>query len=374
MKIGFFGDLVLDDSLKIEDMIEKNIRENDFNCLNLEAPFITEGYIPIKKSINLYHKIEDLRLMKDNKFTLVNLANNHVFDFGVEGFEHTKYILDKNEIEYFGAGKNLNEAGKPYIFELNGKKAAIFGFAWDFTDAINTYGDGSGTSPVDLGVIRNILSPFKDYDYKIAYFHFGTEYEYLPEPYQKYIIDILFDEDLLDIVIGTHPHSYHGYNEKFINGKKKIVFYSLGNFILPEIEFLDKRVKYKEEYHLCYYANIDFDNDLSFEIVPFKLINNSTEIRLLFNEELEEFNDHMKVISEPLKLNYKEYRKYYIKNRKRKFRPLMCENKIINKAKQKSYELLHVIKVYIYMKMLAFTKFLGIYKKLKVLKNKYFNI
>lgn len=368
MRIGFFGDLVLEKGLRLQDLIEKNIRDNDFNCLNLEAPFVTREHVPIKKSIIIYHKTKDLSLLRDNKFSVVNIANNHIFDFGVEGFKYTMNILEKNHINPFGAGKNLQESSKPYVHEWGGRRIAFFGFGWDFTDAINTFGNEYGTNPVDLKVIRNILKPYRDMDFKVGYFHFGTEFEYYPEPYQKYIIDTLFNEDLLDVVIGNHPHCYQGYQEKYVNGKKKIVFYSLGNFMLPEKEYLDKRVKYDEEYHTCYYVNIDFDKELSFEVVPFKLIKDSTEIRLLTEEELKEFKGHIKGISEVLKLDYKEYRRFYLKNRKRKGRPIMGESKITNAIRFKVYRVLHKARRFIYNKIRSFSKLLGIYEMLKGIK------
>lgn len=370
MKVGFFGDLVLEKDLKIQDLIEKNIRDNDFNCLNFEAPFVTKEFIPIKKSINLYHGTENLELLKSNKFNVVNIANNHIFDFGIEAFQYTMDILQQNDIKHFGAGKNIEESSKPYVCEWNGKKMAVFGFAWDFTEAVNTYDQEYGTNPVDLETIRKIVKPYMDMDFKIAYFHFGTEYEYYPEPYQKYMIETLFNEDLLDVVIGNHPHSYQGYQEKYIKGKKKLVFYSLGNFMLPEKFYLNKRVKYNEEYHTCYYVNIDFDKNLSFELVPFKLINDSTEIRLLKDNELSDFNNHMKQISGVLTLGYKDYRRFYAKKRKRKSRPIMSENKTINSIKYKWFKIFYKTRKSIYNRIVALSKFLGIYEKLKEIRIK----
>ena len=61
-------------------------------------------------------------------FDVVSLANNHVFDLGVEGLENTIKLLKENGIQYCGAGMNLKEASRPAIIECNGKTIAIFAY------------------------------------------------------------------------------------------------------------------------------------------------------------------------------------------------------------------------------------------------------
>lgn len=44
---------------------------------------------------------------------VATLANNHMFDFGLEGFEQTCRTLDDVGIQYLGAGHDLAEAMTP---------------------------------------------------------------------------------------------------------------------------------------------------------------------------------------------------------------------------------------------------------------------
>ena len=118
MRIGFFSDFVLHNNIKMSKFISNKIMINDFNCLNLEAPFIKKYFKNIDKGINLYNKTKNINFLIDNKFKVVNLANNHIFDFGLDGFKYTKNILDKNNIQYFGAGENIIEANKPVIINI----------------------------------------------------------------------------------------------------------------------------------------------------------------------------------------------------------------------------------------------------------------
>ena len=57
-------------------------------------------------------------------FNLISLANNHTWDFGVEGVEDTKEALDKLNINYAGLDY------KPFtIFNLNNQKIGFCSFA-----------------------------------------------------------------------------------------------------------------------------------------------------------------------------------------------------------------------------------------------------
>ena len=51
---------------------------------------------------------------------LLGLANNHSYDQGFEGLESTIHVLTQANIAYCGAGNDVNEAKKPYIFTKDG--------------------------------------------------------------------------------------------------------------------------------------------------------------------------------------------------------------------------------------------------------------
>lgn len=363
MKIGFFSDFLLDDNIEIENELVQIIRNNDLNCLNLEGSFIKSEFTKKSKGIGLYNKTIDLSFFKKNKFKIVNLANNHIFDFGLEGFEFTKKILNNNNIKHFGAGRNALEANKPVIIRNNDVEIGFFGFAWDFTDAINYNNStkGFGTNPVDIDIIKKILSQYKDVDYKVAYFHFGTEYEDYPEPYQKYIIEELFSDDLLDIVIGNHSHCIQGYKFK----KGKLAIYSLGNFILPENKYINGKLSYPEKSHIGYFVIVNFSQKINFEIFPYKLTQNSNKVIMLNEKDYKNFKSKIRKISKPLSMNYKQYRNFYKKNRYRKFRPLMTKNKKINNTKKEIAKAYYFIKRNIYIIIKKSLKKIGVFEKIK---------
>jgi poly-gamma-glutamate capsule biosynthesis protein CapA/YwtB (metallophosphatase superfamily) len=58
----------------------------------------------------------------------VNLANNHVLDFGVTGLLETLETLDDAGIAHVGAGRNLAAASAARLFSLGGLRMAVLGF------------------------------------------------------------------------------------------------------------------------------------------------------------------------------------------------------------------------------------------------------
>ena len=54
--------------------------------------------------------------------TDVMLANNHVFDFGIQGLKDTMKNLERVGLPYTGVGENDTASRKPYIVEQDGKK------------------------------------------------------------------------------------------------------------------------------------------------------------------------------------------------------------------------------------------------------------
>ena len=61
----------------------------------------------------IYAKDADIRRLKELHIDIVSLANNHFFDLGEKGAQHTIELLDKEGILHCGAGRNLKEAGMP---------------------------------------------------------------------------------------------------------------------------------------------------------------------------------------------------------------------------------------------------------------------
>src|SRR5690625_2385333 len=106
---------------------EKNI---DYSIINLECPFTFSSEKIKKTGPNL--KTENKNIFKALKFVhfdLITLANNHIQDYGDQGVIDTINKAKKNNFEVIGAGKNLQEARKYLIKNINGCRVGFINIA-----------------------------------------------------------------------------------------------------------------------------------------------------------------------------------------------------------------------------------------------------
>ena len=196
----------------------------DFRCCNFEVPLLPDGATPIEE--HFYQHDDAPAFLEGLGFNLFSFANNHAFDYGVEGWRKTVSAFHSG---LFGAGKG-EEAYRVKIVEKDGFKigflalcfAARYGALDSFAEA-----DSYGCAWInDLRVNHLILEAKKEVDYLVILPHDGIEYidAPLPETIARYSDFIDYGADL---VIGTHPHCPQGW--EMYRGKP--IFYSLGNFL-----------------------------------------------------------------------------------------------------------------------------------------------
>ncbi|MCS0462783.1 MULTISPECIES: CapA family protein [Rhizobium] len=99
--------------------------------------------------------------LKAMGFKLVSYANNHTFDWGVEGMRATSRALDQNEIIYAGVGENLSQAGAARFVESPRGRVALVSFATTFTPmsrACNPAGEAPGRPGLNaLRLARSVV-------------------------------------------------------------------------------------------------------------------------------------------------------------------------------------------------------------------------
>lgn len=193
-------------------------------------------------------------LAKANNNTVAALANNHAFDYGIDGMHDTVKYLNDAGITKIGAGDSADEAHKAVTQEINGRKITILNYMdsnnfAEYDYEVMPYANGSspGYSAYDSADAQKQISENNDSDLIIAYMHFGNEYSTSPNEDQLRIAHELIDYGA-DVVIGSHPHVTQGID--MYNGKP--IFYSLGNFIFDQSN---------EETHSAYFVKIDLVND-----------------------------------------------------------------------------------------------------------------
>jgi poly-gamma-glutamate synthesis protein (capsule biosynthesis protein) len=214
------------------------LSEGDLNVVNLET---TLG-VPYSGYPQFAAPDEFAFALQGAGFNFFLLANNHCADKGTKGTVSTLEKLQNRQIST--AGTYLNELDRqarcPAVMEIKGMKIALLNY---------TYGTNglSVTKPVHINNLNDTLQILKDLetakqqhpDIIIAFLHWGTEYQQTPNNKQKEQAAFFFQNGA-DIIVGSHPHvvqpvEYFAYDQTD-STKKKLVYWSLGNFISNQRE------------------------------------------------------------------------------------------------------------------------------------------
>ncbi len=200
----------------------------DLAVVNLENP-LTRRDCPREKTFVFKARPEYVRVLQNGGVDIVNLANNHIYDYGAQGLFDTIEFLDEAQIAHMGAGKDLAAARKPVIRTVKNIKIAFLAYYGlrPHSGCHPATNDSAGTALRFLPYIRRDIRKIRDsVDYVIVTFHWGIEKEHYPQDDQIYFAHKTIDYGA-DAVIGHHPHVLQGVESY----KGKIIAYSLGNFI-----------------------------------------------------------------------------------------------------------------------------------------------
>jgi poly-gamma-glutamate capsule biosynthesis protein CapA/YwtB (metallophosphatase superfamily) len=202
-------------------------RQADIAVCNLEC-VISDGGEQVLKPYTFRGPRESIPLLK-KYFSAVNVANNHVCDFGKEAFVEELTSLKKADIAYFGGGRDRGEAYRPLILERKGMRIALLGFN-RFPPKSATAGQNEpGIAWLDeADVIKAIKAAREEHhaDIVIPYLHWGKELCPEPTAEQKELARRLIDAGA-HAIIGTHPHVTQSVDIY----KGRPIVYSLGNMV-----------------------------------------------------------------------------------------------------------------------------------------------
>lgn len=167
---------------------------------------------------------EILPVLKENNITVVNLGNNHILNFGVEGLAQTERHLQEHGIEYFGnTGKDTWLEDSFLEYELNGLPLLLV----NYNQFLETDFDA---------LLEEIKQRDQQYKAIVLYTHWGNEYVLEASPlYQDWAHT--FVDAGVDLIIGSHPHVIQQ-KEVYMS---KTIYYSLGNFIFDQYFDTDPR-------------------------------------------------------------------------------------------------------------------------------------
>ena len=190
--------------------------------------------------------------------TDVALANNHVFDFGVEGLQDTLKNLERVGLPYTGVGANDEESRKIYYIEQNGQKIAIVNVCeHEYTYALP---DRMGANPYDPYLtMQDIRLAKKNADYVVVIYHGGKEHCRYPSPRLRN----LCREMVLcgaSVVLCQHSHCIGCY-EQYEGGH---IVYGQGNF---HFWYGDKT----EMWYTSLLVEVDFEKEAKIKFYPVEM-------------------------------------------------------------------------------------------------------
>lgn len=176
----------------------------DYRIFNLETP-LTDNLKPILKTgPNLSAPPYTVAGYKAMGIDLLTVANNHTMDQGREAFKETLKLLSENGIEYMGGGLTAEEAKKPKLIELCGKKIGIMNYCEHEFSLIEDYGIGAnGFDPLES--LEEIAELKKKCDYLILLYHGGRENFRYPSPNLQKTCRSMVRHGA-DLVICQHTH------------------------------------------------------------------------------------------------------------------------------------------------------------------------
>ncbi len=190
------------------------LQQNDFNLANLESPIINDCPEGKTGTFTFCGDPRFLPQLKQNKFIL-NLANNHMFNYGQNGFNQTKKFLSDQNTGYIYSHNSDSEF---YQTEINTIKFGILGF------------DLVSNPNYDHQKILNLISKYNSQvDWLIVSIHWGNEYLPAAENWRVKLAHQMIDSGA-DIIHGHHPHVLQP-SETY---QSKLILYSLGNFIFDQ--------------------------------------------------------------------------------------------------------------------------------------------
>ncbi|XES78166.1 MAG: CapA family protein [Candidatus Bathyarchaeia archaeon] len=248
----------------------------DVRVANLETSITQRSHPWVGKSVTYRMNPKNALCLLRAHIDCVALANNHVLDYGYSGLSETLQSLQKIEVQYAGAGKNVEEARRPAVLSVPEKGRVLF-FAyctldggvpkdWAATEnrpGVNLLQDYSKQT---VKRIHNQVKRFKKRgDLVVFSVHYGQNWGYSIEADPTTFFHELIDDAGVDLVYGHSSHHVKGIE---VYGGK-LILYGCGDF-LNDYAGIGGYEKFRGDISLMYFSDADAGtgNLVSLRMVP----------------------------------------------------------------------------------------------------------
>ncbi len=162
------------------------LKSSDLTLINLESPLINACPVTNEGMVFCTNQ-KFIEGLKYAQIDIANFANNHSYNWGVEGFQETINLLKENDI--LVSGNVLNNLVIKTVKEIK------FGFAgFNLLENFN-----------EPEILENIKLMKKEVDVLFISVHWGQEYKSFPSLWQVVLAHKIINSGA-DALVGNHPH------------------------------------------------------------------------------------------------------------------------------------------------------------------------
>lgn len=209
------------------EQVKYLFEESNLVIGNLEGP-LTDSETPYADKEYLFRTppAQVVPALKKAGFNIMNLANNHIMDFGFQGLQDTMHALEGGGIRTVGAGNNLHQARRGTVVTIDKTRVGFLSYSLTFPKSFWATDSTPGTAFGHEHQIREDVARIKQStDIVVVSYHWGQEKSKQLRAYQPLLAHAAIEAGA-SLVIGHHPHVLQAV-ERYQDG---LILYSLGNF------------------------------------------------------------------------------------------------------------------------------------------------
>lgn len=234
----------------------------DIRLINLETAITSDGEFAPEKAVHYRMSPGNLGVLTVAHPDACALANNHIMDFGRQGFEDTLQALAEAGLRGVGAGRDAEEAGRPALLSVAGGQRVVFisvgmecsGIPRHWAATVSRPGvsfvpDLSNRSAAMIANQAQVLK--RPGDIVVVSLHWGSNWGYRVDQGQVRFARRLIDGGI-DIV---HGHSSH-HPRPIEVYRNKLILYGCGDAI-NDYEGIRGYEAYRDDLRLLYVASLE---------------------------------------------------------------------------------------------------------------------
>jgi poly-gamma-glutamate synthesis protein (capsule biosynthesis protein) len=188
---------------------------------------------------------EYFELLTEIGTDIIELTGNHLNDWGAEYVGRTIDMYEAAGMDYFGGGRDAEDAKRAAIIDHNGNRIALVGcnffgpvYAWATETA-------AGSRECDSEFFNQIAQLKEDGYVVIATQQYTEYYQYSPLPDQERDFQAIADAGA-SAVSGSQGHHAQGFD--FHNGA--FIHYGLGNLFFDQMDMMGTRRAFVDTYSI----------------------------------------------------------------------------------------------------------------------------